>query len=132
MDEEWIESNIYLFWLLFTNVDGQWCRKYERELCSVRRRQNGYRAFLNSHTLGTGWPVYEVKFLCSRGWEWGREGATATSFNIWSLWYEDLVIQVWLASKCQDFKHSGLQFHFIYGWITSIPTLRTCHFEAIS
>ena len=26
-------------------------------------------------------PVYEVKYLCSRGWEWGR-GATPTSISI--------------------------------------------------
>ena len=38
-------------------------------------------------------PVYEVKYLCSRGWEWGR-GATPTSISIFdfydmkTLWFE--------------------------------------------
>jgi hypothetical protein len=35
-----------------------------------------------------------------------------------------------LASKCQDFKHRGLQFQFIKQLKTGISTLRTCHFEA--
>ena len=34
------------------------------------------------------WPVYTVKCLCSRGWDWGREGSHSHKhFNIWFLWY---------------------------------------------
>ena len=40
------------------------------------------------------WPVYNVKCLCSRGWEWGREGAIPNSISIFdyygikTLWFE--------------------------------------------
>ena len=46
--------------------------------------------------LYTVWPVYNVKCLCFRGWEWGREGGHSHShFNIWLLWYKDIVIWIW-------------------------------------
>ena len=51
---------------------------------------------------------------------------------IWRPCDLNLVMISSLASKCQDFKPSCLQFHFIYRWKMIIPTLRTCHFEAIS
>ena len=35
-----------------------------------------------------------------------------------------------LASKYQELKIRGLQFHFIKQLKTGIPNLRTCHFES--
>ena len=51
-------------------------------------------------------------------------------FMIWRSCGLDLVMISLLASKCQDFKLRGLQFHFIKRWKIIIPTLKTCCFEA--
>ena len=41
-------------------------------------------------------PFYDVKCLCSGGWEWGREESHSHKhFNIWFLWYKGLVVWIW-------------------------------------
>ena len=60
------------------------------------------------------WPVYEVKCLYSRGWEWGREGGHSHwNFNIWFLRYEpcdlNLVMISSLASKWLKNGHSNFK-----------------------
>ena len=43
-----------------------------------------------------GWLAYELKCLCCRGQIWVREDCHSHQlFNIWYLWYEELVIWIW-------------------------------------
>ena len=63
------------------NIGWNWST--HRGLSTYTRRQN----------VWSRWPVYEVKYLCSRGQEWGREGCHSHQhFNNWFLWCEGLVI----------------------------------------
>ena len=49
--------------------------------------------YTRAQNVWSGWPVYELKCLCSRAQEWGRQGCHSQEiFNIWFLWHEVLVI----------------------------------------
>ena len=68
----------------------------------------------------SGWPVYHLKCLCSRRKEAEKEGCHSHQlFNIWFLWYEELVIQIWLWYLCwlQNSKSLKLRWPFFSRFI---------------
>ena len=64
----------------------------------VRYRNLSFQTwYTRVQNVWSGWPVYEVKCLCFGGQEWEREGSHSHQlFNIWFLWYEELVIWIFL------------------------------------
>ena len=74
-------------------------------------------AYTRVQNVWSGWPVYEVKCLCSGGQEWEREGSHSHQlFNIWFLWYEELVIWIllWCFHWPQNAKTLNIEvFNFI-------------------
>ena len=94
------------FFLKETSTNSNECSCYTQPTCRYTGRQNGW----------SGWPVYEVRCLCSRRQEWRMEGCHSHQlFNIWFLWHEELVIWIslWYLHWPQNAKtlRSLISFH---------------------
>ena len=75
--------------------------------------------YTRAQNVCSGWPVYGVKCLCSRGLEQVREGCHSYQlFNIRLIWHEVLVIQIIssLDSKWQVLKFGMPVFSCFMKW----------------
>ena len=62
-----------------------------------------FPVYTRHQNVWSGWPVCDVKWLCSRGHEWRMEGCHSHQlFNIWFLWHEVLFYEMKL--KTSKFK----------------------------
>ena len=93
------------------------------------------QGYTHCQNVWHGWPVYEVKCLCSRGQEWGREDCHSHQlFSIWFLWHEVIVIQrSWYLHWIQNgkaLKLGWLFFSCFMKWNWRLLNLKSWHFEA--
>ena len=76
---------------LFNNVFKYFLKEYFMLLMFLRHIKK--KLYTWAQNVCPVWPVYEVKCLCSRGQESGRESCHSHQlFNIWFLWHEELNI----------------------------------------
>lgn len=88
------------------------------KVVSICRSWEGFFYNYTGHqNVWYGWPVYDVKCLCSKGQKWGREGCQSHKlFNIWVLWHEKPLIWIvsLLTSKWQGLEIWNARFQLLY------------------
>ena len=85
-----VKINHCILWMHEWQFFRNWKWFWKKNVSKIENIANYTRAQRVWH----GWPVYELKCLCSRGPEWGREGDfhSHQHFTIWFFRYKELVI----------------------------------------